>query len=74
MSYITNRSYLVSLFYGDPQIVTGLLGIELFLLNTLTDLENPPHSISRLENWSGYFCELDAAYPKQIIDRHVYGL
>jgi formate C-acetyltransferase len=58
---------------------SGCQQLQLNTLNvdTLRDAQRHPelhrNLVVRVWGWSGYFCELDAAYQNQIIGRHVYG-
>jgi formate C-acetyltransferase len=60
-------------------ILSGCQQLQLNTLNvdTLRDAQRHPelhrNLVVRVWGWSGYFCELDAAYQNQIIGRHVYG-
>ncbi|MFI5381909.1 MAG: glycine radical domain-containing protein, partial [Tepidisphaerales bacterium] len=56
---------------GCQQLQLNTLNVE-----TLRDAQRHPEQhrnlVVRVWGWSGYFCELDAAYQNQIIGRHVY--
>lgn len=57
---------------GCQQLQINTLNVE-----TLKNAKQHPelfrNLVVRVWGWSGYFCELDAAYQEQLINRHVYG-
>jgi formate C-acetyltransferase len=65
---------LIRLFaaVGCQQLQINTLNVE-SLKDAQVHPERHKNLVVRVWGWSGYFCELDAAYQNQIIGRHIYG-
>ena len=63
--------YFVAL--GNQQLQLNVLDIE-ELENALVHPERHRNLVVRVWGWSGYFCELDSEFQRQIIRRHRYGI
>lgn len=63
--------YFVAL--GNQQLQLNVLNVE-ELEDALIHPERHRNLVVRVWGWSGYFCELDPEFQRQIIRRHKYGL
>ena len=63
--------YFVAL--GDQQLQLNVLNNE-ELEDALVHPESHRNLVVRVWGWSGYFCELDAEFQRQIVRRHKYGV